>query len=228
MPAGIHPAALLWHEPAMIPQFYLVTPPIEDAPAFRPSLEALIGTGVFSVMKLRFAGGENELKRKAGALVSLVQEAGIACLVDLPAEPGLVSRLGLDGAHVSGLAALGDAIKAIKPAGIVGVGGLKSRHDAMEAGERDIDYVMFGEPRADGSLPALEQTIERSAWWSEIFNLPCIAYAPDLASVGPLAVTGCEFVALGPWLFMADDPADQAAEARRIAKAQALERTAPG
>ncbi len=53
----------------------------------------------------------------------------------------------------------------------------------MEAGERDIDYVMFGEPRADGFVPPLAQTIERAEWWAAIFNVPCVAYAPDLDSV---------------------------------------------
>jgi thiamine-phosphate pyrophosphorylase len=61
--------------------------------------------------------------------------------------------------------------------------------------------VMFGEPRADGSLPPLEQVLERCRWWAEVFNIPCIGYAPDAAAVAPLAATGVEFVALGPWAF---------------------------
>jgi thiamine-phosphate pyrophosphorylase len=135
-----------------------------------------------------------------------------------------VARLQLDGAHIAGLSRLRDAIEGLKPDRIVGIGALKSRHDAMEAGESDIDYVMFGEPRADGSLPPFEQTLERAAWWAEIFTLPCVAYAPSLAEVAALARTGTEFIALGPWLFDEADPAEALAEARRIAKAEALER----
>lgn len=213
----------------MIPQFFLLSPPIDDPLAFQPKLEALISTGVFAVMLLRFSGADDaDIKRKAGVLRARVQEAGIACLMDLPEDARFVARSQLDGAHVTGMARLKDAIEALKPDRIVGVGGLKSRHDAMEAGEADIDYILFGEPRADGSLPAFEQTVERVAWWAEIFNVPCVAYAPDMDAIASLAVTGVDFIALGPWVLEADDPAMLAAEARRVAKAAAMEKaTAP-
>lgn len=84
---------------------------------------------------------------------------------------------------------------------ILGAGGLKSRHDAMDAGESGVDYVMFGEPRADGSIPAFATLLDRAAWWAEIFQIPCVAYAPDQDSVAPLNDTGVEFVALGEWIF---------------------------
>ena len=71
----------------------------------------------------------------------------------------------------------------------------------MDAGEAGVDYVMFGEPRPDGSLPPLPAVIERASWWAEIFETPCIAYAPDAESVPALVETGAEFLALGAWLF---------------------------
>jgi thiamine-phosphate pyrophosphorylase len=43
--------------------------------------------------------------------------------------------------------------------------------------------------------------IERCRWWAELFNVPCIGYAPGPEAVKPLAATGAEFVALGPWAF---------------------------
>jgi thiamine-phosphate pyrophosphorylase len=89
----------------------------------------------------------------------------------------------------------------LTPSRILGAGGLKSRHDAMDAGESGVDYVMFGEPRADGSLPAFSSVLDRAAWWAEIFQVPCVAYAPDAASVALLVDTGVEFVALGDWIF---------------------------
>jgi thiamine-phosphate pyrophosphorylase len=67
----------------------------------------------------------------------------------------------------------------------------------MEFGEAGVDYVMFGEPRADGSLPPLEAVIERAAWWAEIFQTPCIAYAPTLEAVSDLVRTGAEFIGVG-------------------------------
>lgn len=208
----------------MIPQFYLITPPIDDVPAFREALAPVIATEAVAVVLARFAAAsDQDLKGRATALRASVQEAGAALLIDLPDDARLVTRLGLDGAHVREPGArLDEALESLKPDRIVGIGGLKARHDAMEAGERDIDYVMFGEPRADGSLPPLSQTVERAEWWASIFNVPCVAYAEDLAAVTALACTGAEFIALGPWLFETPDPAATLAEARRLAKARLL------
>lgn len=210
----------------MIPQFFLITPPISDVPAFRAKLDPVLASGAVAVLLARFTSKEEgEVKRLAGALKTPVQEGGAAMLIDCPDDIRLVARTGLDGAHVPHPGALlRDAIEALKPERIVGIGGLKSRHDAMEAGEADIDYVMFGEPRADGSLPPLSQTIERAEWWASIFSVPCVAYAPDGESVAALAATGAEFIALGPWLFDAANPAEALAEARRTAKNVAAER----
>lgn len=208
----------------MIPQFYLLTPPIGDVMAFRAKLEPVLATGAVAVLRAVFtAGNDAELKGPASALCRLVQEAGAAMLIDLPADARLVARLGIDGVHVTGPGPrLDEAVEALKPDRIVGIGGLKARHDAMEAGERDIDYVMFGEPRPDGSLPAFSQTVERAEWWASIFTVPCVAYAPDLDSVEALALTGAEFIAIGPWLFEAADPAGLLAEARRRVKERNL------
>jgi thiamine-phosphate pyrophosphorylase len=71
----------------------------------------------------------------------------------------------------------------------------------MDAGEAGVDHVLFGEPRPDGSLPPLAAVLERAGWWAEIFQTPCVAYAPDADSVAALAETGAEFVALGAWAF---------------------------
>lgn len=208
----------------MIPQFFLTTPPISDPLVFRSKLDALLSTGAVAVLLARFAdAGDTETKRLATALKSAVQEAGVAMLIEAPEDARLVARLGLDGVHVQRPGPmLTEAIGALKPDRIVGIGGLRSRHDAMEAGEADIDYVMFGEPRADGSLPALSQTIERAEWWASIFNVPCVAYAPDLDALAPLAATGAEFIGLGAWLFEETDPAGILAEARRRAKGAAI------
>ena len=46
--------------------------------------------------------------------------------------------------------------------------------------------------------------IERAGWWAEIFETPCVAYAPDADSVPALIETGAEFVALGAWIFAED------------------------
>ena len=49
----------------------------------------------------------------------------------------------------------------LQPSRIAGVGGLATRHDSMVAGEAGADYVLFGEPAADGTRPSLEAIAER-------------------------------------------------------------------
>ena len=58
-------------------------------------------------------------------------------------------RGGADGVHLPGrdMGPLKRALTALKPERIVGAGDVRSRHDAMQAGETGVDYVMFGEPR---------------------------------------------------------------------------------
>jgi thiamine-phosphate pyrophosphorylase len=67
----------------------------------------------------------------------------------------------------------------------------------MLAGESGADYVMFGEPDAAGHRPAVDAVIERVAWWAEIFQIPCVAYAARVDDVEALARAGADFVAIG-------------------------------
>ncbi|MCA3623873.1 MAG: thiamine phosphate synthase [Methylobacterium sp.] len=209
----------------MVPQFMLLAPEIDDPAVFLARFEALASAGALAVAWLNVtAESDAALKRKLEILAKPLQGADIACLVTAPRDPRLIARIGLDGAHAQASDDLAGLVAALKPGRILGVGGLRSRHEAMESGERDIDYVMFGEPRADGFVPPLAQTIERAEWWATIFNVPCVAYAPALDAVAPLTATGTEFIAVGPWLFETEDPAALLAEARRIAKSNVLER----
>jgi thiamine-phosphate pyrophosphorylase len=79
----------------------------------------------------------------------------------------------------------------------------------MVAGERGADYVMFGELEADGSRPSFNAILDRVAWWAELFEVPCVAYAATLDEVGPLAAAGADFVAIGGGIW--DDPRGPAA-----------------
>ncbi len=182
-------------------QIHLMTPPIDDPASFRPRLAAAIAACRPASVHLRAMGDALAVKRAVQSLAAIVQDAGAALLIDPPADLRDVARSGADGVHVADPAQLGTALKDLKPERIVGAGGLRSRDLAMQAGEDGADYVMFGEPRADGTTPPLDQVLERCRWWAEVFTVPCIGYAPDAAAVAPLAATGAEFVALGPWAF---------------------------
>jgi thiamine-phosphate pyrophosphorylase len=125
-------------------------------------------------------------------LAPAVQNAGAALLVEGHVE--LVARAGADGAHVSGLAALEEALPSLKPDRIAGIGGLVTRHDSMAAGELGADYVLFGEPDANGERPSMEAIAERLQWWDELFEPPCVGFAASLAEVSEFAAVGADFV----------------------------------
>ncbi|WP_029032578.1 thiamine phosphate synthase [Salinarimonas rosea] len=214
---------------------YLVTPIVEDPAAFAPTLRAATRDGAAAAVLLRLPLREERLLiNHVKALSPIAQEAGAALVVSVEGRGGaaeaidigrVATRGGADGVHARDLAEARLLRERLESDRIVGVGGLKTRHDAMTAGEIGVDYVLFGEPRPDGSLPGLETVHERAAWWAEIFETPCVAFAPSLDAVAALAETGAEFVALGEAAF-ADPagPADALARARATLDAADAER----
>jgi thiamine-phosphate pyrophosphorylase len=141
------------------------------------------------------------------ALAPSIQSSGAALLIDGPAE--LVARAGADGAHLSGIEAMQDALPTLKPDRIAGVGGLATRHDSMTAGEAGADYVLFGEPDAKGQRPSNEAISERLQWWSELFEPPCVGFAASIAEAGEFAAAGADFILVGNFIWA--DPRGAAA-----------------
>ncbi len=191
-------------EPRPAPRLYLISPVLTDTTGFAPLLDAALDAADVAALLLRLAtADEGTLIKRAKALAGPVQTRGVAVLLD--GRPELVARARVDGVHATGLTAFADAVEQLKPDGIVGVGGLLSRHDAMLAAEQGADYLMFGEPDAHGTRPHFAVIEERVAWWAEVFESPCVGYAGAVEEVAPLVAAGADFVALGDWLW--NDPA---------------------
>jgi thiamine-phosphate pyrophosphorylase len=199
-------------------RLYLFTPALraDDLDAFAPTLAGALEAGDVACVLARLApGAEGDARKILARLVEIAAESGAALLVDN--DPRLAARVGADGAHVSGGdAALSEALASLKPERIVGAGLLRTRDEAMSAGEAGADYVMFGEPRRDGFTPPAETTIERVAWWADIFEPPCVAYAAAVEDIAPLADAGADFVALGDAIWSAVAPLETLARARAI------------
>ena len=144
-------------------RLYLVTPPLgaADLDAFAPRFAAALAAADVASALLRIApAAQGEAKRILQPLVELAAARDVAALIEDDAR--LARRVGADGAHVTGVGEeLAEALTSLHPAHIVGAGGLRSRDDAMSAGEAGADYVMFGEPRRDGFTPPLAETLER-------------------------------------------------------------------
>lgn len=189
-----------------LPRLFLVTPP-EAGDGFAETLADACRAGdVASVLVWGEASDPRGYAKIAKTLVAAVQAAGAAAL--LRADTQLVGRVGADGFHCDGDSdALREAIEQLQPERIVGAANLRSRHDAMEAGEAGADYVFFGNlAPGEARGNALDLLIERAEWWQPIFEMPCVVYAPTLDAVGPIAAAGADFVALREAIWSATDP----------------------
>lgn len=187
--------------PIEAPRLYLIMPPVTDIAAAAPMLEEALEIADVACVLVRAPALEDAAVKRVLRALAAIAAAGDAALL-LDGDPKLAARAGADGVHVRGAGEpLRDALDSLKPERIVGAGALASRDDAMEAGEAGADYVMFGEAYPDGAYPAFTDTLDRTEWWAEIFNVPCVAVAPGPAEIGPLAAAGADFVALGTWIW---------------------------
>lgn len=180
------------------PRLFLITPPVADAGRFAPLLETAVQAADIACILLRVEGDATTTIK---TLAPIAQRRGIAVLVENEAR--LAARAAADGVHVDrGVDALAEAIEALRPKKIVGVGNLIDRDAAMIAGEAGADYLMFGGPELGQHH---DEVAERIAWWASIFNVPCVGYADHPDRAGAIAEAGAEFVALCAGLW--DDPA---------------------
>lgn len=172
-------------------QIYLIAPADAEAASFVPQLEALLAQNDVSALLLtRGNRAENAYKDFARAVIPVAQAGG--CAVLLEGAPGLVKMLGADGLHVStGPDDAREAVEALRPKLIVGVGNVGSRDDAMTLGELEVDYVLFGAP--DEPLQAAQR--DMAVWWAETMEIPGVLVDPD-ASMDNFDAAGCEFIGL--------------------------------
>lgn len=152
-------------------------------------------------------------------LIEKTQKHGTAALVADDAALARTTRA--DGVHLGPGADLMeryDVARDILGRGaIVGVDAGGSRHLAMEAGEAGADYIAFGDARVeleptdevdDGAdEPASASTSDLIAWWSEIFEVPCVAMdASGAETTEKFRDVGADFVAvtIGPGMPVSD------------------------
>ncbi len=182
--------------PRPAPRLYLATPDVDDPAQLVADLPDLLAAADVAAVLVRLRETDQRtMISRVKALAPAIQNAGAALLID--GHPELVARAGADGAHLTGLAAMEDAMPSLKPDRIAGVGGLATRHDSMAAGEAGADYVLFGEPDAKGQRPSAEAIAERLQWWDELFEPPCVGFAVSREEACEFAAAGADFVLVG-------------------------------
>jgi thiamine-phosphate pyrophosphorylase len=191
-----------------VPRLYLATPVVDDPSSLIASLPGMLAEADVAAVLVRLKPTDQRtMISRVKALASAIQNSGAALLLDGHVE--LVARGGADGAHLTGIEAMQEALPSLKPDRIAGVGGLATRHDSMAAGEAGADYVLFGEPDAHGQRPSVEAIAERLQWWAELFEPPCVGFAATLDEAGEFADAGADFVLVGDLIWA--DPRGAAA-----------------
>lgn len=186
--------------PRPAPRLYLATPELDDPSELVAQLPELLAAADVAAVLVRLKQTDQRtMISRVKALAPAIQNVGAAMLLDGYVE--LVARGGADGAHLSGLAALEEALPSLKPDRIAGVGGLATRHDSMAAGELGADYVLFGEPDASGQRPSVDAIAERLQWWDELFEPPCVGFAVSREEAFEFASAGADFVLVGDFIW---------------------------
>ena len=186
--------------PRPVPRLYLATPEVDDPSALAAGLPDLLAKADVAAVLLRLKPADpRSLISRVKVLAPAIQESGAALLLDGHFE--LAARSGADGAHLTGIEAMQEALPTLKPDRIAGVGGLSTRHDSMIAGEASADYVLFGEPDARGQRPSAEAVADRLQWWAELFEPPCVGFAASRQEAFEFAGAGADFVLVGDFIW---------------------------
>lgn len=138
------------------------------------------------------------LNAGAAPLVELVQKRAAAAILTNDAQ--LARTLRADGVHLGPsadtMAAYEEARDILGTRFIAGADATQSRHDAMSLGEAGAEYVAFG-LAGHATDAARAQRRDLVQWWSDIFEVPCVALdidTPDDAA--DLAAAGADFLAV--------------------------------
>lgn len=187
--------------PEIVPtRLMLATPPAFEPAALAGQLEAAMAEADIACLIVDLApdSATEAWEAALSALLPVAQRR--ECAVLTTDRFDLIATYGTDGVHsAGGLAVLEADLERFKPQLIVGAGELRTRHDAMEAGEAGADYVLFGRWREGGTDPAFAR--ERVAWWAALFEVPCVGVAAGPDEIAPLAEAAADFILpdLGVW-----------------------------
>ncbi|GGA95931.1 thiamine phosphate synthase [Brucella endophytica] len=195
----------------------LIAPPLADGDELAGLLRKTLSAGDAASVILDSTGlDEAAYQAAAQKAVPVIQQAGAAALIFN--DTRIAGRIGADGVHIeSSIADLAEAIERHAPKLIVGMGNLRDRHGALQVGEMQPDYILFGKVGADKKPEPHSRNIGLAEWWAAMVEIPCIVQAGNtLASIEQAVATGAEFVALGAAIFASDDPAAAMREANRL------------
>ncbi len=166
----------------------------------RTALEAALGAAPFASVLITPPAGRPLAIPLANSIVEHLQAKSIAALI--VDDASLARQLRADGVHLTWskdqAGRFAEAREILGERFLAGVDAGRSRDDAMSLGEAGADYIAFGiPPHVEDRTTAAERQIDLVSWWSELFEIPCVAFdAADAAAAARLAVAGADFVAV--------------------------------
>jgi len=154
----------------MPPRQYLIIPQDAGAENVRAAFETYISE--HDIASVLVEGNDKEhLRETIAAIKKTAHDNDIAILIKDQFD--LVTELHIDGVHVTGEAdQLKTARETLGQDYIVGAEANLSRHEAMLMGELGADYIAF-------SGGTDEDITEMCAWWTPLFQIPCVAFYQD-------------------------------------------------
>ncbi|WP_417310105.1 thiamine phosphate synthase [Devosia sp.] len=174
----------------LIAELFLIAPADAAPEPVIAALEAMDEPAA-ALLLPRGSRTDRDYEMLVAKVTPVAQAAGTAVLIEAP--PSVAKRLGVDGVHVDGdLEAVRSAVSALKPEMIVGAAESRTRHDAMQKGELDIDYILFGP--LSGAIS--DGAREMAQWWAQTMQIPSVLADPE-ATLDDHDALGCEFIGLG-------------------------------
>lgn len=177
-------------------------------------LRAALAVATVEAVLIRPAPGRELSAAAVRPLVSAAQARNAAAIVC--GDPDLALSTQADGVHLPWSediqAAYQAARRILGPKRIVGGEAGAIRHDAMVLAEAGADYIAFAPHRSSASDhdPSHEKLLELVSWWSEIFEVPCVAMgSADLDEAVDLCAGGADFIG---WRLPAGESPAAAAE----------------
>ncbi len=198
---------------------YLITPPAFDPASFAETLKRALDAGDVACLQIRLKPAEDDAVRRAvEALMPIAHARNVAVLVN--DRPDIAAAMGADGVHIGQSdMSYPEARKTLGAGKTIGVTCHDSRHLAMEAAEAGADYVAFGAFFPTATKAVTHHTdLEILSWWSEIFEIPCVAIGGiTVANCRPLVEAGADFLAVSSGVWNASEgPAAAIAAFNRV------------
>ncbi|MCF6321162.1 MAG: thiamine phosphate synthase [Rhizobiaceae bacterium] len=145
--------------------------------------------------------GEREFLEHCKTLIAITRQYDVAAIV--AGDTRIAGRAEADGYLIeNGLDALKDAVARFSPQKIVGYGGVRERHVALEAGELNPDFMFFGALDKDIRSEPHKKNLKLANWWAQLIEIPCAVMGGNsLESAIDVAMSGAEFVILSKAVF---------------------------